>query len=187
MDTSDFKNGVTFLFNGDPTEVLEFMRVPKYRGGSFVQTKLKNLRSGAIISFTFNGGTKVDECTIDKRVMNYLYDEGDNAVFMNNDTYEQIEIPKDKIQSELNYLVMGHDAIMRLYDGEVLDIILPDKVTLKVIDTPPGERGNSATNTQKEATLETGLKVRVPMFINTGDLIVVNTETGKYDTRAQAA
>jgi len=187
MDTSDFKNGVTFIFDGNLFEVMEFMRVPKYRGGSFVQTKLKNLRNGAIISYTFNGGTKVDEAQIDKRVMNYLYDDGDKAIFMNNDTFEQIEIPKSQIQNELNYLIMGKDTIIRSFGSEVLGVILPDKVALEVTETPPGERGNSATNTQKDAVLETGLHIRVPMFINNGDIVSVNTETGKYDSRVTAA
>ncbi len=185
MDTSVFKNGFTFLWDGNLYTVLEFMRVPKYRGGSFVQTKLYNLRNGATLNYTFNGSEKLEEVQVEKREMSYLYDEGDNAVFMNNETYEQIEISKSTIQRELQFIVMGNNVQIRLYEGEVLGVILPDKVTLQVTDTPLGEKGNSATNTQKEATLETGLVVRVPMFINTGDYIVINTETAKYDSRAK--
>ena len=185
MDTSVFKNGFTFLWDGNLYTVLEFMRVPKYRGGSFVQTKLYNLRNGATLNYTFNGSEKLEEVQVDKREMNYLYDEGDKAIFMNNDTYEQIEIPKAMIQRELQFIVMGNNVQIRTYEGEILGVILPDKVTLRVAETPMGDKGNSQTNTQKEATLETGLVIRVPMFINTGDLVVVNTETAKYDSRAK--
>ena len=104
---------------------------------------------------------------------------------MNNETYEQIEIPKSQIERELQFIIMGNNVQVRLYEGEVLGLILPDKVTLQVTDTPLGEKGNSVSNTLKEATLETGLVIRVPMFINTGDYVVINTETGKYDSRAK--
>lgn len=184
MNIGDLKNGVTFEFNGNIFEVIYFMNVPTKRG-SVLQTKLKNLRTGGVIDYNFTGSEKINEAQVEKREMSYLYDDGDDAVFMNNDTYEQINIPKSSIERELSFLLMGSNAYVRTYEGEVLGIIMPDKVTLEVIDTPQGEKGNSATNTQKEATLETGLKLRVPMFINTGDRIVVNTETGKYDSRAQ--
>ncbi len=185
MDTSVFKNGFTFLWDGKLFTVLEFMNVPKPKGGSLVQAKLYNLRNGSTLNYNFTGSEKIEEVTVEKREMSYIYDEGDNAVFMNNETYEQIEIPKSQIERELQFIIMGNNVQVRLYEGEVLGLILPDKVTLQVTDTPLGEKGNSATNTLKEATLETGLVIRVPMFINTGDYVIINTETGKYDSRAK--
>ncbi|MBP5343313.1 elongation factor P [bacterium] len=183
ISTNEFKTGVTISFEGNIYEVLEFQHVKPGKGGAFVQTKLKNLRTGANISYTFNAGIKIDTAEIKKVEMQYLYDMDDNAVFMDNETYDQIEIPKSTIKDELQYLIVGKSAQVRFYENEVLGVVLPDKVVLEVTDTPPGERGNSATNTMKSAILETGIEIRVPMFINNGDKIVVNTVTGKYDTR----
>lgn len=185
ISTNEFKTGVTILFDGNIYEVMEFQHVKPGKGGAFVVTKLKNLRSGAIIPYTFNAGVKVENAIIEKKEMNYLYDEGDFAVFMDNETYEQKEIHREIISDQLQYMVIGHNVIVRTYEDEVIGLDLPDKVTLEVTDTPPGEKGNSATNVTKEATLETGIKIRVPLFINSGDRIVVNTTTGKYDTRAK--
>ena len=185
INTNDFKTGVNITFDGNIYEVLEFQHVKPGKGGAFVQTKLKNLRTGANISYTFNAGIKIETADIQKCTMNYSYDNGENAVFMDMETYEQIEIPKAQIEDELKYLIMGQDAMIRIYEGEVLGVIIPDKVTLEVTDTPLGDKGNSATNTMKEATLETGIKIRVPQFINNGDKVIVNTVTGKYDTRAK--
>lgn len=185
ISTNDFKTGVTIQFDGNIYEVMEFQHVKPGKGGAFVTSKLKNLRTGAIINYTFNAGVKVETALIDKSEMNYLYDEGEYAVFMNNETYEQLEVHKNEIQDQLQYMVLGQNAIVKTFAGEVLGIELPDKVTLTVTETPPGEKGNSATNVTKEATLETGIKIRVPLFINSGDRVVVNTTTGKYDTRAK--
>lgn len=185
INTNEFKTGVTIAFEGNIYEVLEFQHVKPGKGGAFVQSKLKNLRTGATISYTFNAGVKIDTAEIRKIPMSYIYDNGDNAVFMDNETYEQVEMPKTQIAYELQFLTLGGNALVRFYENEVLGIILPDKMVLEVTDTPPGEKGNSATNTQKEATLETGLKIRVPMFINNGEKIIVNTTTGKYDSRAK--
>jgi elongation factor P len=184
MNIGDLRNGVTFEFDGNIFEVLYFMNVPTKRG-SVLQTKIKNLRTGGVIDYNFTGSEKIKEAQVEKREMSYLYDDGDDCVFMNNETYEQLNIPKQRITRELNFLLMGANAQVKTYEGEVLGIILPDKVTLEVVDSPMGEKGNSATNTQKDATLETGLRIKVPMFINTGDFVIVNTETGKYDSRAQ--
>ena len=184
MDTSVFRTNFTFLWDNKLCSVIEFMQVPTKRG-AFVRTKLKELRTGATIDYTFTGSEKIEEVTVDKREMSYLYDDGDNAIFMNNDTYEQVEIPKSRIERELKFIVYGNIVQIRIYEGEVLDIIMPDKVVLEVVDTPMGDKGNSATNTMKEATLETGLVIRVPQFINTGEKIVVNTTTAKYDSRAK--
>ncbi len=183
INTNEFKTGVTITFDSNVYEVMEFQHVKPGKGGAFVNAKLKNLRTGAIIPYTFNAGVKVETAQIDKCEMNYLYDEGDKAVFMNNETYEQIEIPKEQIANELQFLTMGKNVNIKMYMGEVLGVALPDKVVLEVTETPPGEKGNSATNVQKEALLETGIRIRVPLFINNGDKIVVNTTTGKYDTR----
>ena len=183
INSNDFKTGVTIEWEGNIYEVLEFQHVKPGKGGAFVQTKLKNLRTGANISYTFNAGIKIETAEIKKVEMQYIYDNEDKAVFMDNETYEQIEIPKDTIKDELQYLTVEKNAQVRFYGDEVLGIVLPDKVVLEVTNTPPGEKGNSATNTMKSAILETGIEIRVPMFINNGDKIIVNTVTGKYDTR----
>ncbi len=183
INSNDFKTGITIEWEGNIYEVLEFQHVKPGKGGAFVQTKLKNLRTGANIAYTFNAGIKIETAEIKKVEMQYIYDNEDKAVFMDNETYEQIEIPKDTIRDELQYLTVEKNAQVRFYGDEVLGIILPDKMVLEVVDTPPGEKGNSATNTMKSAILETGIEIRVPMFINNGDKIVVNTVTGKYDTR----
>lgn len=185
ISTNDFKTGVTITFDNNIYEVIEFQHVKPGKGGAFVNAKLKNLRTGATIPYTFNAGVKVETANISKQEMNYSYDEGEYAVFMDNETYETIEIPKKQIENELRFLVMGNNVLVKMYETEVLGLLLPDKVVLEVTDTPPGEKGNSATNVQKEATLETGIKIRVPLFINTGDKIIVNTTTGQYDSRCK--
>ena len=179
----DFRNGTTFEMDGNVFKVVEFQHVKPGKGSAFVRTKLKNVISGAVIEKTFNPSEKYPGAEIEKKEMQYLYNDEDLYYFMDNETYEQIEIPKDTIKDELQYLTVEKNAQVRFYGDEVLGIVLSDKVVLEVTNTPPGEKGNSATNTMKSAILETGIEIRVPMFINNGDKIVVNTVTGKYDTR----
>ncbi len=185
VSTNDFKTGLTIEYEGNIYSIMEFQHVKPGKGSAFVRTKLRNLRSGAVIDKTFNAGINIDQAQIDKSQMQYLYANGDTHVFMNNDTYEQIEIHKSQIENELYYLTEGMTINVISYQSEILGVELPDKVVLEVVETPGGARGNTASNATKEALTNTGLRLLVPLFVETGDRIVVSTSTGKYDTRAK--
>ena len=184
VSSNDFKNGMTILYNGNIYKILEFMHVKPGKGGAFVRTKLRDLRSGAIVDITFNAAEKVEKAIIDKIEMQYLYDSGDALVFMDNETYEQIEIPHNLVEYEKQFLKENENVNIEKYGDEILGVILPDKVTLKVTQCEPAVRGDTKTNALKDAIVETGLLVKVPMFIEQGEDIIVNTETGKYSSRA---
>ncbi len=184
VSSNDFKNGMTILYNGNIYKILEFMHVKPGKGGAFVRTKLRDLRSGAVIDYTFNAAEKVEKALIDKIEMQYLYDTGDALCFMDNETYEQIEIPHNLCEYERKFLKENENVNIEKYGNEILGIILPDKVTLKVTKCEPAVKGDTKTNALKDAIVETGLLVKVPMFINLGDEIIINTETGKYSSRA---
>ncbi|MDD3478732.1 MAG: elongation factor P [Candidatus Izemoplasmatales bacterium] len=185
VSTNDFKTGLTIEVDGNLFQVIEFQHVKPGKGGAFVRSKLRNLRSGAILDKTFNAGVNVNTAMIEKNAMQYLYQSGDVNVFMNMDTYEQIELPSDRIQQELQFLTEGMTINIISYEHEILGLELPDKVTLEVVETAGGARGNTASNATKEAITNTGYKLLVPLFIETGEKIVVSTATGKYDTRAK--
>ncbi|HIT44387.1 TPA: elongation factor P [Candidatus Avacholeplasma faecigallinarum] len=184
VSSNDFKNGMTILYDGKLYKILEFMHVKPGKGGAFVRTKLRDLRSGAVIDFTFNAAERVERAVIDKISMQYLYDSGDALVFMDNDTYEQIEIPHNLVEYEKQFLKENETVNIEKYGDEILGVILPDKVTLNVTKCEPAVRGDTKTNALKDAIVETGLLVKVPMFIEQGEDIVINTETGKYSSRA---
>ncbi len=184
VSSNDFKNGMTILYNGNIYKILEFMHVKPGKGAAFVRTKLRDLRSGAVIEYTFNAAEKVEKAMIEKIEMQYLYDTGDSLCFMDNETYEQIEIPHNLCDYERKFLKENENVNIEKYGDEILGIILPDKVTLKVTECEPAVKGDTKTNALKDAIVETGLLVKVPMFINLGDEIIVNTETGKYSSRA---
>jgi elongation factor P len=184
VSSNDFKNGMTILYDGKIYKILEFMHVKPGKGGAFVRSKLRDLRSGAIVDITFNAAEKVEKAIIDKIEMQYLYDSGDALVFMDNETYEQIEIPHNLVEYEKQFLKENENVNIEKYGDEILGVILPDKVTLKVTQCEPAVRGDTKTNALKDAIVETGLLVKVPMFIEQGEDIIVNTETGKYSSRA---
>ena len=184
VSSNDFKNGMTILYDGKIYKILEFMHVKPGKGGAFVRSKLRDLRSGAIVDITFNAAEKVEKAIIDKIEMQYLYDGGDALVFMDNETYEQIEIPHNLVEYEKQFLKENENVNIEKYGDEILGVILPDKVTLKVTQCEPAVRGDTKTNALKDAIVETGLLVKVPMFIEQGEDIIVNTETGKYSSRA---
>ena len=184
VSSNDFKNGMTILYEGKIYKIMEFMHVKPGKGGAFVRTKLRDLRSGTIVDITFNAAEKVEKAVIDKVEMQYLYDTGDALVFMDNETYEQIEIPHNLVEYEKQFLKENENVNIEKYGDEILGFILPDKVTLKVTQCEPAVRGDTKTNALKDAIVETGLLVKVPMFIEQGEDIIVNTETGKYSSRA---
>jgi elongation factor P len=185
ITTNDFKTGVTIEYEGNIYQVIEFQHVKPGKGGAFVRSKLRDLRSGAVIYKTFNAGIKVETAMIEKSEMQYLYQNGETHVFMNMETYEQIELHQSRLENELPFLTEGLNIIIIQYGQEILGIELPDKVILEVVETAGGAKGNTTSNATKEALTNTGLRLSVPLFINEGEKIVVSTATGKYDTRAK--
>ena len=184
FNVNDIKNGMTILFEDNIYTVLEFSHVKPGKGAAFVQVKIKNLRTGSIVEKRFNSGVKLEKAMIEKKNMQFLYVNGDAYTFMDNETYEQIEIPADHLGNDRYYLKDGLDVIVSIYQGEILGVILPDKVELVVTETEPAVKGNTTNNAQKNATLETGLTVRVPLFIEQGETIIIATKDGSYASRA---
>ena len=183
ISVNDFKTGVTIEFDGNIFQVIEFLHVKPGKGPAFVRSKLKNLRTGATIDHTFNAGIKVGKAIVEKKSMQYLYQNGDNYVFMDMESYDQVEIDKKKIEDSINYLKENLDVELIFFGTELLGINLPEKVEMTVTNTEPASKGNTATNATKEAVLETGLTIRVPLFIEEGETIVISTKEGKYVSR----
>jgi elongation factor P len=184
ISTNDLKNGMALNLPEGLMTVVEFQHVKPGKGGAFVRTKLKNFRTGAVIEKTFRADEKVGFATIDKREMQYLYREGSDYVFMDNETYEQLHVSPDALGETTKYLKEGDTAILPMYQGEVLGADLPAAVELKVVETEPGIQGDRVSGARKPATLETGLVVQVPLFVEAGENIKVDTRTGEYLTRA---
>lgn len=181
ISSNDFRNGMTIEIDGQIWTVVEFLHVKPGKGSAFVRTKLKNVETGNVLEKTFRAAEKVQKAILDKREMQYLYAEGDNAfIFMDNDSYEQMTLTKQQIGDGFKYLKENMNIGVLLHSGKVIGIDIPNFVELEVVDTPPGERGNTATGGSKPATLETGAVVNVPFFINNGDRIRVDTRTDSY-------
>ena len=181
---NDLRPGITFVYENNIYSVIEASHNKTAMRQMIIKAKARNLRSGSIIEISFTGGDKVEPAHIDKKEMQYLYDSGDALVFMDTNTYEQIEIQKSNLTWELNFLKPNDNVNTSSYENEILGLILPDKVTLQIIETEPAIKGDTATNALKNATVETGLQVRVPMFIEQDEYIIVNTSDGKYHSRA---
>jgi elongation factor P len=184
ISTNDLKNGMALNLPEGLMTVVEFQHVKPGKGGAFVRTKLKNFRTGAVIDRTYRADEKVPLAMIDKREMQYLYREGNDFVFMDNETYEQEHVPAANIGNAPSFLKEGDTAVLPTYDGEVVGIELPAAVELVVTDTEPGMQGDRVSGARKAATLETGLVVQVPLFVNTGDRLKVDTRSGEYLSRA---
>ncbi|GGB62028.1 elongation factor P [Lentibacillus populi] len=184
ISVNDFKTGLTIEVDNDIWQVLEFQHVKPGKGAAFVRSKLRNLRNGNIQEKTFRGGEKVNKAHIENRKMQYLYASGDTHAFMDTNTYEQIEIQTSQIEHELKFMKENMEVSVITYEGEILGVDLPNNVELTVTETEPGIKGDTASGGSKPATLETGLSVQVPFFINTGDVLVINTADGKYVSRA---
>ena len=184
FNVNDIKVGVTFLYEGSIYSVLEFSHVKPGKGAAFVQAKLRNLKTGSTVVVRFNSGTKLEKAMIEKKAMQFLYASGDSYSFMDMETYEQIELSKDQIGEEVFYLKEGLDVNISFYQGELLGLILPDKVELAVTHTEPAVKGNTTNNATKDATLETGLVVRVPLFVEEGENVIISTKDGEYVSRA---
>ncbi len=184
LSVNDFKNGLTIEFDNNLWRVVEFQHVKPGKGGAFVRSKLKNLRTGANQEKTFRSTEKVEKAIIDTKSMQYLYADGDNHVFMDTETYEQLELPAAQINDELKYLKENMQVSIMMYGSETLGVELPNTVDLAVAATEPGVRGDTSSGGTKPATLETGLVVQVPFFVNEGDLLTINTSDGSYISRA---
>ena len=183
VSTNEIKNGMAIEFEGNLYTILEFLHVKPGKGGAFVRTKLKNMRTGSIIDYTFNADVKVKKAMIDKTKMSYLYNDGANVVMMDPESYEQIEISNERLQNEMNYMIEGQIFEVVSYEGEILGVNLPDKVVLTIVECDPAVRGDTKTNAMKDAKVETGLLVKVPLFVENGQRIIVDTRTGAYDGR----
>lgn len=183
ISTAQFKNGITIEIDGIIYQIVEFQHVKPGKGGAFVRTKLKNYRTGAVIDKTFRAGESVEQAKVNRRPMQYLYGDGSDYVFMDTETYDQISIPESALTEEKKYLKENMDVLVAIYEGQALGVELPTAVELEVTHTEPGVKGNTASGATKPATLETGVIVQVPLFVNVGDIIKVDTRTGEYITR----
>ena len=184
VSTNEFKTGMTINYEGNLFQIIEFLHVKPGKGPAFVRTKLRNLRTGAVIDNTFNAGVKVERAHVEKSTMQFLYAMGDEFVFMNNETYDQLEIPGSNLAHERKFLLDGMEVKVMQYGSELLGVELPEKVTLEVTEAEPGVKGNTASNVTKNIVVETGYSLQAPMFIEAGEKIVINTNTGDYVSRA---
>ncbi|MDR6224669.1 elongation factor P [Desmospora profundinema] len=184
ISTNDFRTGLTIELDGHVWQVMEFQHVKPGKGAAFVRSKLRNLRNGNIAERTFRAGEKMERAHVETRQMQYLYESGGEHTFMDNETYEQVNIPGDTMERELKFLKENMNVHLVLYKGETLGIELPNTVELEVVETDPGIRGDTATGGSKPAKLETGLVVQVPLFINEGDRLVIDTRKEEYISRA---
>ena len=186
--TSDFRNGLTLVWNGDLWTIVEFMHVKPGKGGAFVRSKLRNVRSGKVVDNTFRAGEKVDTARIERRTHQYLYEDDLGLHFMNLETYEQMSLPTDFVPGR-EFIKEGGtvDLLFHAETEEALTCEIPASVELVITQTDPGLKGDTATGATKPATLESGAVVNVPLFINEGDTIRVNTEKGEYVTRVSTS
>ncbi|HWF16625.1 MAG TPA: elongation factor P [Acidimicrobiales bacterium] len=184
VSTNDLKNGMSLDLPEGLFSVVEFQHVKPGKGGAFVRTKLKNVRSGAVIERTYRADEKLEQAIIDKRDMQFLYRDGADFVFMDTTTYEQMNAAPDLLGDAPSYLKEGDEAILQMYNGEIVGVDLPAAVELTVTETEPGMQGDRVSGARKPATLQTGLTVQVPLFVNIGDVLKVDTRSGEYLTRA---
>ena len=178
--TADIKNGVVLSIDGQLWSVVEFQHVKPGKGGAFVRTKLKNVVSGKVVDKTFNAGVKVETANVDKRTMQYLYNDGTDFIFMDPDTYDQLPVSPDVVGDAAKYMLENQDALVARHDGNVLFVELPASVVLEITYTEPGLQGDRSTGGTKPATVETGAQVAVPLFLETGTKIKVDTRDGSY-------
>jgi elongation factor P len=184
LSTNDFRTGSTVTIDGDAWQVVEFQHVKPGKGAAFVRAKLRNLCTGAVVEKTFNAGEKFPKAHIDRRAMEYLYENEGNYVFMDTENFEQSELDKTTLGGATNFLKENMKVTVMFYQGKVLGVDLPNVVELAVVETDPGIRGDTATGGTKPATLDTGYVVKVPLFIEAGDVLRIDTRTGDYVERA---
>ena len=183
VSSNDLKNGMTLNLPEGLFSVVEFQHVKPGKGGAFVRTKLKNLRTGAVIDRTYRADERLDQAIIEKREMQFLYSDGGSYVFMDNADYEQMTSPRQALGPAANFLKEGDSALLQFYDDEIIGVDLPAAVELTVTQTEPGVQGDRVSGARKPAVLETGITVQVPLFVNSGDRVKVDTRSGEYLTR----
>lgn len=184
IEVNDIKTGMTLIIEGGIYQIVDFLHVKPGKGSAFMKTKLKNLRTGGTVERTFNTNVKFEKANIEKSNVQYLYNTGDTYNFMNMETYEQLELSADQLGDDKNYLIENMNVMVSFFQGELLGVILPDKIEMTVVSTEPAVKGNTTNNATKDATVETGMNVRVPLFIEQGEKIIISTSDGKYVSRA---
>lgn len=180
ISTNDFRTGLTIELDGEVWQVLEFLHVKPGKGSPFVRSKLKNLRTGAVIERTFNAGEKVPRAHLDRREVQYLYNDGTSYYFMDTESYDQVAVSVETLGDAVKFLKDDMNLFLLFHRDKIIGVDLPNTVELRVVETTPGIRGDTATGGSKPATLETGLVVQVPLFVEEGDIIQVDTRTGEY-------
>ena len=183
ISTSDFKNGMCIEHNGKLCTIVEFQHVKPGKGSAFVRTKLKDIRSGRVVDYTFNSGLKFENVRLEKKEMQYLYNDGSDFFFMDNDTYEQMSMPSDTVGDAAKWLKESDNATLLYAGDDLISIEPPMFVELEVTNTEPGFKGNTVQDTLKPATLETGVEVQVPTFIEIGDVLQMDTRDGRFVKR----
>ena len=184
ININDIKNGMTIIIDGNLCQIMEFQHVKPGKGSAFVRIKLKNLRTGAVVENSYNTNIKIERARVEHMPMQFLYTDGNSYVFMNTETYDQVEVPASKLENEKRFLKEGLEIQLDYYEGELLGVSLPEKIEFEIIETEPAVKGNTTNNAMKDATIETGYVVKVPLFINQGERIIVSTSDGKYSSRA---
>ena len=183
ISTNDLKNGITLELENGLFTVVEFQHVKPGKGGAFVRTKLRNLRNGNLLEKTFNAGIKVEQAILEKKDMQFLYKDGDDFVFMDTESYDQTNVAPAALGEAADYLVESAVAIIATHNGEIVSVEIPASVELVISETEPGVQGDRVSGATKPATLETGKVIKVPLFVNTGDKVKVDTRSGDYITR----
>jgi elongation factor P len=184
ISTNQFKVGMTIRYEGDTYRIAEFQHVKPGKGGAFVRTKLRNVSTGALVDRTFRPEQKFEQLRTESRPMTYLYDEPDQVVFMDTESYEQLAIPKSHLEGRFDLMTINMQVEVVYIDGEPFDVELPTFVDLKIVETAAGVRGDTVSGGSKEAILETGASVQVPLFIEPGEVVRIDTRTREYVTRA---
>jgi elongation factor P len=185
MDTSDFRNGLSIIKDNDIYTIVEFQHVKPGKGGAFVRTRLRNLRTGSTLEHTFRAGEKMEQAILDRSKMNFLYNQGDEYVFMDMESFDQVTIPASAIGEQIKFLRDNTEVEVCAHNGKILSVELPFFMEFEVTETDPGLRGDTASGGSKPATLETGAVINVPLFINVGDRLKVDTRTGTYLERVK--
>lgn len=184
VSAGDFRNGVTFEMDGNVYQIIEFQHVKPGKGAAFVRTKIKNVMTGSVLERTFSPTDKFPKAMVERKDMQYLYSDGDLYYFMDTETYDQLPLNKDKVEDALPYMIENMNVTIKFFKGEAFSVEPPNFVVLQVTETEPGFKGDTATAGNKPAIVETGAKIMVPLFVNTGDSIRIDTRTGEYMERA---
>ncbi|HOO64702.1 MAG TPA: elongation factor P [Synergistaceae bacterium] len=185
VDTSDFHAGMKIKWQDDIWEILDCQHHKMGRGGAIIKTKVRNLVSGSIVENSFRSGERFERIIFDEKPAQYLYQDGDSYIFMDMESYDQLYIPKETLGNAVHYLTDNLEVALEMFEGRIMALSLPKSVELQVVETDPGFKGDTVSGGGKPATLETGLTITVPMFVNVGERVVVDTRTGTYLERAK--